>query len=143
MPLSNEYIHMRTTGFAPPSFDGLPFLRVPSKTVGYEMLVVVAAKKLDAFSTVLVFSHPDLVEVLPLTRIFVETFGVVVGVTLASVLGIAAVFAAAEVSHRICKMTRALLGSESPYPYIEYHTAYFLATALFVGAFVWNISLLV
>lgn len=133
---------MRTTAFSPPSFDGLPFLRVPSRTIGYEMLLVVAAKKLDAFTTVLVFSHPDLYEALPLTRVFVETFGVVFGVTLASVLGIAAVFAAAEVSHRTCKTTRSLLGSESPYPYIEYHTAYFFAAALFVGAFLWNTSLL-
>ena len=143
MLLSNQHIHMRTTEFAPPSFDGLPFLRVPSQTVGYEMVLVVAAKKMDAFTTVLVFSHPDLVEVLPLTRFFVEAFGVVVGVTLASVLGIAAVFVAAEISHRTCKKTRSLLGSESPYPYIEYHTAYALATVLFVGAFVWNVALLV
>ncbi len=127
-----------------PRFDSLPFVNVPTRTVGYEMLAVVAAKKLDAFSTVLVVSHPDLVEIIPFTRFFIETFGVVAGVTLASVIGIFAVFVAAEVSHRTCKKTRGLLGAHpSPYPYIEYHTAFFLASALFFGAFVWNVTLLV
>ena len=122
----------------------LPFVRVPTLAVRREMVALVAAKKLDAFSTVLVFSHPDLVEVIPFTRFFAETFGVVVGVTLASFLGIAGVLVAAEVSHRTCKRTRRLIGaSTAPYPYIEYHTAYFLGSILFVGAFVWNASLLV
>ena len=108
------------------------------------MVMLVAAKKLDAFTTVLVLSHPDLVEVIPFTRLFVDVFGVVGGVTLASLLGIAGVFAAAEVSHRTCKRTRRLIGaSTAPYPYIEYHTAYFLGSALFVGASLWNASLLV
>ncbi|MDZ7688075.1 MAG: hypothetical protein U5J64_05000 [Halobacteriales archaeon] len=125
-------------------FDDLPYLSVPTRAVGYEMLVVVAAKKLDAFSTVLVVSDPNLSEIVPFTRLFVETFGVVAGVILASVLGIFAVFASAEVSHRTCKRTRRLVGaSTAPYPYIEYHVAYFLGTVLFVGAFVWNASLLV
>ena len=124
--------------------DELPFVRIPTLAVRREMVALVAAKKLDAFSTVLVFSHPDLVEVIPFTRFFAETFGVVVGVTLASLLGIAGVLVAAEVSHRTCKRTRRFIGaSTAPYPYIEYHTAYFLGSALFIGAFVWNISLLV
>jgi len=122
----------------------LPFVSVPTPTVRREMVMLVAAKKLDAFSTVLVFSHPDLVEVIPFTRLLVDTFGVVVGVTLASLLGIAGVLVAAEVSHRTCKRTRRLIGaSTAPYPYIEYHTAYFLASVLFVGAFLWNASLIV
>ena len=121
----------------------LPFLSVPTPTVRREMVALVAAKKLDAFSTVLVFSHPDLVEVIPFTRFFAETFGVVAGVIVASLLGIAGVLVAAEVSHRTCKKTRRLIGaSTAPYPYIEYHTAYFLGSALFVGAFLWNASLL-
>jgi len=124
--------------------DGFPFVSVPTPTVRREMVMLVAAKKLDAFSTVLVFSHPDLVEVIPFTRLLVDTFGVVVGVTLASLLGIAGVLVAAEVSHRTCKRTRRLIGaSTAPYPYIEYHTAYFLASVLFVGAFLWNASLIV
>jgi len=123
--------------------DGLPFVRTPTLTVRREMVALVVAKKLDAFSTVLVFSHPDLVEVIPFTRLLVETFGVLAGVTVASVLGIAGVLVAAEVSHRTCKRTRRLIGaSTAPYPYIEYHTAYFLGAALFVGAFLWNASLL-
>ena len=123
--------------------DELPFVRIPTLTVRREMVALVAAKKLDAFSTVLVFSHPDLVEVIPFTRFFAETFGVVVGVTVASVLGIAGVLVAAELSHRTCKRTRRLIGaSTAPYPYIEYHTAYFLGSVLFVGAFLWNASLL-
>lgn len=131
---------MRTERFA----DGLPFVRIPTLAVRREMVMLVIAKKFDAFSTVLVFSHPDLVEVVPFTRLLVDTFGVVAGVTLASLLGIAGVLVAAEVSHRTCKKTRALIGaSTAPYPYIEYHTAYFLASALFLGAFSWNISLLV
>lgn len=122
----------------------LPFVSVPTPTVRREMVALVAAKKLDAFSTVLVFSHPDLVEVIPFTRLLVDTFGVVVGVTLASLLGIAGVLVAAEVSHRTCKKTRRLIGaSTAPHPYIEYHTAYFLASVLFVGAFLWNVSLIV
>jgi hypothetical protein len=121
----------------------LPFLSVPTPTVRREMVMLVAAKKLDAFTTVLVFSHPDLVEVIPFTRLLVDVFGVVAGVTLASLLGIAGVLVAAEVSHRTCKKTRRLIGaSTAPYPYIEYHTAYFLASVLFVGAFLWNASLL-
>jgi hypothetical protein len=122
----------------------LPFLSVPTPTVRREMVMLVAAKKLDAFTTVLVLSHPDLVEVIPFTRLLVDVFGVVAGVTLASLLGIAGVLVAAEVSHRTCKKTRRLIGaSTAPYPYIEYHTAYFLASVLFVGAFLWNASLLV
>lgn len=123
--------------------DGFPFVSVPTPTVRREMVMLVAAKKLDAFTTVLVFSHPDLVEVIPFTRLLVDVFGVVAGVTLASLLGIAGVLVAAEVSHRTCKKTRRLIGaSTAPYPYIEYHTAYFLASVLFVGAFLWNASLL-
>jgi hypothetical protein len=124
-------------------FDDLPFLNVPTHVIGYEMLLAVAAKKLDAFTTVLVFSHPGLREVGPLTSLFADTFGVLGGVTVASVIAVFAVFVAAEVSHRTCKRTRRLVGaSTAPYPYIEYHTAYFLGSALFVGAFLWNTSLL-
>jgi len=137
-------MRMRAFESETPRFDSLPFLSVPTRTVGYGMLAVVAAKKLDAFSTVFVVSHPELYEVIPFTRFFVETFGVVAGVTIASVLGIFAVFAAAEVSHRTCKGARSLLGAQpSPYPFIEYHVAYFLATALFFGAFVRNTMLLI
>jgi len=119
------------------------FVTAPTRLVRAEIALVVATKSLDGATTLAVVAHPRLFESVPFTRALTEAFGPSAGVALATVVGIAAVVAAAEFGKRFCDSVHDALGTESPYPCIAQHVTYLLSSALFAYAFVSNLSLLV
>jgi hypothetical protein len=122
--------------------SGLSFLTAPTRLVRAEIALLVVTKSLDGATTLAVIANPRLFESVPFTRVLVESFGPLGGVTVATVVGIAAVVAAAEFGKRFCDAVHRRLGTESPYPCIAQHVTYLVSSSLFAYAFVRNISLL-
>jgi len=120
----------------------VPFLTAPTQVVRAEVGLVVVTKKLDAATTVFVLSYPGTVETVPFTNLMTEQFGLVLGVTLATLVGITAILVAGEFGYRFCEKVRDVLGVEDPpYPCIAQHVTYLLASTLFVAAASWNLRI--
>lgn len=118
------------------------FLTVPTRVVRAEIALVVVTKALDGATTLAVIARPGLFESVPFTRALTDSLGPLAGVGVATVVGIAAVIAVAELGKRFCDAVHGMLGTESPYPCIAQHVTYLLSSSLFAYAFLRNVSLL-